>query len=111
VLIPYSHIVMMLTQCGVLTVSSCLLLMIHQHGETVQSMSRFSFQVHEQRPGVSLRAQLTGGLSLPEGDFFQLLSNFVELILRSGEIGRVVGRLGFRVGVSASYRPSYSSLW
>ena len=41
-----------------------------------------------------LRAQLTGGLSLPEGDFFQLLFNFFELILRSGEIGRVVGRLG-----------------
>jgi len=29
-----------------------------------------------------LRAQLTGGLSLPEGDFFQLLFNFFELILR-----------------------------
>ena len=50
-----------------------------------------------------LRAQLTGGLSLPGGDFFQLLFNFFELILRSGEIGRVVGCLGFRVGVSASY--------
>jgi len=41
-----------------------------------------------------LRAQLTGGLSLPEGDFFQLLFNFFELILRSGEIGLIVGRLG-----------------
>ena len=59
--------------------------------------------------GVTGSALITGGLSLPEGDFFQLLFNFFELILRSGEIGRVVGRLGFRVGVSASY--SYSSLW
>jgi len=41
-----------------------------------------------------LRAQLIGGLSLPEGDFFQLLFNFFELILRSGEFGQVVGRLG-----------------
>jgi len=47
-----------------------------------------------------LRAQLTGGLSLPpEGDFFQLLFNFFELILRRNEIGRVVGRLGLRLGL------------
>jgi len=43
------------------------------------------------------------------GWFFQLFFNFFELILRSGKIGRVVGRLGFTVGVSASY--SYSSFW